>query len=129
MSKHAIIPPPIYLTSALLTGALCLGPLVSCYADGNQPSAEPRYQRPTTRQYNDRLPPVMPGEEIVTETDQKMKTWSSSGPVPVNRRPPPQAVGNGVVGGGVGVIVDGRDRFGGPPNPPDGAPSLGIRPR
>jgi hypothetical protein len=52
----------------------------------------------------------MPGEEIVTETGQKMKTWSSSGPVPVNRRPPPQALGNGT--GGIGVIVDGRERYG-----------------
>jgi hypothetical protein len=87
------------------------------YADGSQAVSRPRYQRPTTRQYNDRLPPVIPGEEIVTETGQKMKTWSSAGPVPVNRRPTPQTVGNGVSGSGIGVIIDGRDRFGAPPNP------------
>jgi hypothetical protein len=73
----------------------------------------------TTRQYNDRLPPVMPGEEIVTETGQKIKTWSSSGPVPVNRRQEPQMgagnpqAGGGWVGNGVGVIVDGRELQGG----------------
>lgn len=82
------------------------------YADGNSATAQPRYRRPTTRQYNDRLPPVMPGEEIVTETGQKMKTWSSSGPVPVNRRPPPQTVGNG--SGLGGVIVDTREHYGHP---------------
>jgi hypothetical protein len=87
-----------------------LTPTECALGDGNSATSRPRYQRPTTRQYNDRLPPVMPGEEIVTETGQKMKTWSSAGPVPVNRRPPPQALSNGT--GGVGVIVDGRERYG-----------------
>lgn len=83
------------------------------HADGNASANQPQYRRPTTRQYDDRLPPVMPGEEIVTETGQKMKTWTSAGPVPVNRRPPPQALGNG--SGLGGVIVDTRDHFGHPP--------------
>jgi hypothetical protein len=98
-----------------LIPAVILASALSCegaYADGNSSAPQPRYRRPTTRQYNDRLPPVMPGEEIVTETGQKMKTWSSSGPVPVNRRPPPQAVGNGAGLGG--VIVDTRDHYGQP---------------
>ncbi len=88
-----------------------VGPIEYAYGDGSYSGLKQQgYRRPTTRQYNDRLPPVMPGEEIVTETGQKMKTWSSSGPVPVNRRPPPQALGNGT--GGIGVIVDGRERDG-----------------
>jgi hypothetical protein len=85
---------------------------------GNPQLAAVEHAATTTRQYNDRLPPVMPGEEIVTETGQKIKTWSSSGPVPVNRRPEPQIGagnpqgGNGWVGSGVGVIVDGRESGG-----------------
>ena len=64
--------------------------------------------KPTTRQDDDRLPPVLPGEEVVTQTGQKMRVWSSAGPVPVNQQPTPQTLnGNGY--GGVGVIVDGRD--------------------
>ena len=69
-------------------------------ADGND--------KPTTRQDDGRLPPVLPGEEVVTQTGQKMRVWSSAGPVPVNQQPTPQPLnGNGY--GGVGVIVDGRD--------------------
>lgn len=68
---------------------------------------------PTTRQYDKRLPPVLPGEEIVTETGQRMRVWSSSGPVPINPPPPPQQLG-----GGVPVIVDGRGPY--PPSYPGG---------
>lgn len=68
-------------------------------ADGND--------KPTTRQDDDRLPPVLPGEEVVTQTGQKMRVWSSAGPVPVNQQPTPQTL-NGDGYGGVGVIVDGR---------------------
>jgi hypothetical protein len=53
----------------------------------------------------------MPGEEIVTETGQKMKVWSSAGPVPVNARPTPQQLPSGANGAGIGVIVDTRDRY------------------
>jgi hypothetical protein len=63
--------------------------------------------KPTTRQDDDRLPPVLPGEEVVTETGQKMRVWSSAGPVPKNIQPTPQTLnGNGY--GGPAVIVDGR---------------------
>lgn|GEM_PF-1592898 len=121
MSKKNLVPySSMSLSVFVAFTSLFLLSAEHCYADGGQAISRPRYQRPTTRQYNDRLPPVMPGEEIVTETGQKMRTWSSSGPVPVNRRPTPQTVGNGVVGSGIGVIVDGRDRFGGPPNPGNG---------
>jgi len=94
----------------------------TAYCDGNPAASQPRDNAITTRQYNDRLPPVMPGEEIVTETGQKMKVWSSTGPVPVTRRPPQQVIGGGVGLGGVGVVVDGRDRH------QDGTPHDGVKP-
>lgn len=63
--------------------------------------------KPTTRQDDDRLPPVLPGEEVVTQNGQKMRVWSSAGPVPVNPQPTPQNLGgNGY--GGPDIIVDGR---------------------
>lgn len=122
-SPRKLIPCAVILSLAI-TSAPLLG-----YADSSDlpPQRVPQHtpqratvEHPTTttRQYNDRLPPVMPGEEIVTETGQKMKTWSSSGPVPVNRRQDPQIgtgnaqTGNGWVGNGVGVIVDGREHAG-----------------
>lgn len=65
--------------------------------------------KPTTRQDDDRLPPVLPGEEVVTQTGQKMRVWSSAGPVPMNVPPTPQTLNGGGYGyGGPAVIVDGR---------------------
>jgi hypothetical protein len=65
--------------------------------------------QPTTRQDDDRLPAVLPGEEVVTQTGQKMRVWSSAGPVPINQQPTPQPWGGGGYGdGGPAVIVDGR---------------------
>ena len=69
-------------------------------------SAPDADDKPTTRQDDDRLPPVLPGEEVVTQTGQKMRVWSSAGPVPVNTQPPPQSLG-GDGYGGPAVIVDG----------------------
>lgn len=87
-------------------------PLSRALADTPQgaPQAQAEPQQPTTRQYNTRLPPVMPGEEIVTETGQRMRVWSSAGPVPVNPRPTPQTLyGNGNGSGNApSVIIDGR---------------------
>jgi hypothetical protein len=110
----------ITLASAVFVSMLVWAPH-SAYSDGSSSGVKHQgYRKPTTRQYNDRLPPVIPGEEIVTETGQKIKTWSSAGPVPVNPRPTPQALGNGT--GGIGVLVDGRERYGhdGPLNGGDG---------
>lgn len=89
-------------------------PASSSRADGR--SVEQNNQ-PTTRQNDPRLPPVLPGEEIVTESGQRMRVWSSAGPVPVNPRPTPQTLqGNGY--GGPSVIVDGRfDNRDGKPRP------------
>jgi hypothetical protein len=99
---------PLAVTICLSAGLL-LGD--AAFADGKPGYDQARQQRPTTRQYDPRLPPVMPGEEIVTETGQKMKVWSSAGPVPVNPQPTPQQLPSGVNGAGIGVIVDSRDRF------------------
>jgi hypothetical protein len=65
---------------------------------------------PTSKQYDKRLPPVLPGEVVVTEEGQKMRVWSSSGPVPVNPRPTPQTYNGGMPG----LILDGRGGPGAP---------------
>jgi len=81
-------------------------PIEVTLADGKSDAAPERVGNPTSRQYDNRLPAVMPGEEIVTEGGQRMRVWSSSGPVPVNPIPTPQTLnGNGY---GPAVIVDGR---------------------
>jgi len=94
----------------LLNGLFFSGPLPA-FGDGEVADAEQvgtRLQTPTTRQYNERLPPVLPGEEVVTETGQKMRVWSSAGPVPVNPQPTSQPLPDSRSVGGVGVIVDSR---------------------
>ena len=63
---------------------------------------------PSKKQYDLRLPPGLPGEEIVTERGKKMKVWSSSGPVPVNQQPTPNSISN--PGYPAAVIVDDRRR-------------------
>ena len=65
--------------------------------------------QPTTRQDDDRLPAVLPGEEVVTQTGQRMKVWSSAGPVPVNPMPTPQNIFGDGDGAGLGIILDGRE--------------------
>lgn len=69
-------------------------------ADGDQ-----RYGiRPTPQPTLDpRLPPVIPGE-VVERGGERMKVWSSSGPVTTGDAPQaPQP-------GSVGVMIDQRDR-------------------
>jgi len=57
-----------------------------------------------------RLPPVLPGEEVVTSTGKRMRVWSSSGPVPVASPPEPTDPGYRVPASGeVGVIIDKRE--------------------
>jgi hypothetical protein len=101
----------------VVTGTLTAGVAL---ADG-KPSSEISTSRPTTRQNDQRLPPLLPGEEVVTQTGQRMRVWSSSGPVPVNPTPIPQPLPGTVGGAGLGVIVDGRDRFDHPVQPLRGA--------
>lgn len=94
----------VSLAVALCAGLMSVGVAANVRADQVQED-QAKPQEPTTRQYNNRLPPVIPGEEIVTETGQKMRVWSSAGPVPVNPRPTPQTFnGNNLPA----VIVDGR---------------------
>lgn len=96
--------------TVLLMGALNVAQ--ADQADGGDDSVAAQAgqdDQPTTRQDDDRLPPVLPGEEVVTQTGQKMRVWSSAGPVPVNQQPTPQPWGgNGYGYGGPAVIVDGR---------------------
>ena len=66
---------------------------------------------------NKRLPPVIPGQ-VVEVDGQKIKVWSSAGPVPVGNPPEPWREYNSRsyldVPGGVDVIVDDRQKGGGP---------------
>jgi hypothetical protein len=79
---------------------------------------------PSQKQYDKRLPPVLPGEEIVTESGKKMRVWSSAGPVPINQ---PTAIaypnGGGYYGGFPPVIINDPGFRGGA-----GAPGAGVMP-
>lgn len=91
---------------SVVASAVCL---CSMSAQADQVDDDGDGSQPTTRQDDDRLPPVLPGEEVVTQTGQRMKVWSSAGPVPVNPMPTPQQVfGNGD-GAGLGIFLDGRE--------------------
>jgi hypothetical protein len=92
--------------SLFAVGMLGLASNSTALADSTSLPGVGGVSTPTTRQYDKRLPPVLPGEEIVTETGQRMRVWSSSGPVPINPPPQPQQLG-----GGVPVIVDGRGPY------------------
>ena len=60
-------------------------------------------------QFDRRLPPVLPGEEV-SDGKNKMKVWSSSGPVPVGPAPEPWADSYKTrVSPEVGVVIDQRD--------------------
>lgn len=76
----------------------------------------------TSKQYDPRLPPVLPGELIVTEEGERMRVWSSSGPVPVN--PPPQPQAFGTAGGLAGVVVDARSGRDARVAPPPALPGI-----
>jgi hypothetical protein len=59
---------------------------------------------------SDRLPPVLPGQEVQLG-GKKMKVWSSSGPVAVSEAPKAPVVDSNQVDvelGSVGVVVDRR---------------------
>lgn len=98
------------LPSLFIVASAVFSPLWSAYADGPLPPGPntAQVERPTTRQYDKRLPPVMPGEEIVTETGQRMRVWSSAGPVPINPPPTPQTLNGNGTGNAPSVIIDGR---------------------
>ncbi len=108
--------PILFLLSALV----CSG-APSAHADSSAgPAVQGADPTPTGKQYDKRLPPVLPGEEIVTEGGRKMRVWSSSGPVPVNPPQQPQQF----YGGAPGVILDGRGYPPPPPPPPQQFPHL-----
>ena len=63
--------------------------------------------------FDQRLPPVLPGEEV-NDSGQRMKVWSSAGPVPINNLNAWGTGGTPIPGlGGIGVIVDRRRDGGG----------------
>lgn len=110
--------PVLFTFTATAAVALLVGVASQANADEsyNNSGAAPAQQgqlQPSQKQYDPRLPPVLPGEEIVTESGKKMRVWSSAGPVPVNQ---PTPSGYGVPGGYGGwppVIIDDRFRDGG----------------
>lgn len=58
----------------------------------------------------DKAEKLLPGETVVTPTGQRIKVWSTKGPVPVSRAPEPFAEKDGGLPSGVGVIVDVEER-------------------
>lgn len=105
----------LQIISLCVLGTAWLSASTTALADSSNVPSVDSVPTPSSKQYDKRLPPVLPGEEIVTESGQRMRVWSSSGPVPINPPPPPQQLG-----GGVPVIVDGRGPY--PPFPGGGRP-------
>jgi hypothetical protein len=100
----------------LLSVVACAVCISSAVAFADQMNDGDEDFKPTTRQDDDRLPAVLPGEEVVTQTGQRMKVWSSAGPVPVNPMPTPQNIFGDGDGAGLGIFLDGREG-GGRPGP------------
>jgi hypothetical protein len=61
-----------------------------------------------------RLPPLLPGEVVEVAPGQRIKVWSSSGPVPVAPNvPQPPSNNQPLYGNGIGaVVVDERSNSG-----------------
>jgi hypothetical protein len=53
----------------------------SAFADGDDRTPPDAKKSDSTILNDDRLPPVLPGEEVGPK-EQRIKVWSSSGPVP-----------------------------------------------
>ena len=98
------------MLATVVCAVLCVG---ATSARCDQGSAEPsQADKPTTRQNDSRLPPLLPGEEVVTETGRKMRVWTSVGPVPISATPTAQTIngnGNNNGNGVPAIILDGRD--------------------
>ena len=112
----------------LITAVFLFGLSTLAFADGEvknsdwiaepeEPTmpAEPKapHIKISAAEYDKRLPPTLPGEQLDTK-GRKMKVWSSSGPVPVADAPEPWkdknediTLGSGE-NGSIGVIVDKR---------------------
>ena len=102
----------------LLYAALLLLPAVPAFADGDPSSGELQHDARTGAEKvgtdasvaDKRLPPVFPGEEV-KDGKNTIKTWTTTGPVPVSRPPEPwkDDTNYGLrLNNGVGIVVDGR---------------------
>lgn len=110
----------IYSNIAFLLTGLSINSLV--HADGfdRNPSTNgaTNGERLPALGRDERMPPTIPGEEVVTSTGKKVKIWSTSGPLVVGTPGVPPAPGGGsgqsvqeVIGEGNALIVDaGKDR-------------------
>lgn len=114
----------------LLTVLFCLVCIASnqVFADGTNPANTVRVQPQKQPTLDPRLPPVVPGEELV-RNGKTTKVWSTSGSpsvggeVPAPNSPPQNwtvnnGTGPGGNGDGVSVIVDGRGLLPGRGNRP-----------
>lgn len=77
---------------ALLLSLLPLLSIERCFADGEPVgNVQTREEEPpSAASFDERLPPVIPGEEI-PDGDRKIKVWSTSGSVSANPPPVPPA--------------------------------------
>ena len=73
-------------------------PATELYADSDRSSAN--------GSNTDQAREYLPGEEVVTESGQKLKVWSTRGPVEVNKAPEPFEDSDDQID----VIVDTRDK-------------------
>lgn len=92
----------------LVTVAAALfAPMTQALADGEPASnQESSTSTGSDAQFDKRLPPVIPGEEV-SDGKNKIKMWSTTGPVPVGEAPEPWKKDvQEIAPGGVGVIVD-----------------------
>lgn len=86
---------------ALLVSVTCL---VAGSAQADSGNADTN--NPASGNY-EKAEKLLPGEEVVTPTGQKMKVWSTEGPVNVDRAPEPFEDPNDQIGD-VDVVIDGR---------------------
>jgi hypothetical protein len=96
----------VLIRVVLSLSAMVMGFCATAQADGKRRDQESNSNL-TSRLEDGRLPPVLPGERVVTESGDEIKVWSSAGPVPV-ASPPAAPVIQGQQQPGIGVIVDGR---------------------
>ena len=76
---------------------------------------------PTARITDKRLPAVLPGEAVKTDTGRKMKVWTTAGPVPVESAPEPWKCEGGCKehfsADDATIIIDGRKAVDAPRKP------------
>lgn len=75
-------------TAACLAAVLCFGVVSTGVAFAQTDKAAPAKKDQSSPNFY-KTDNFLPGEEVVSPTGQKMKVWTTSGPVPVSRAPQP----------------------------------------